>query len=305
MKKRILIIEDDSVQRELFTTHLENAGYDVFQASNGEHGLRIAREHPCDLVITDIFMPGKTGFETIFDLKTEFPHLKIIAISGGAVSTQGGDMWARYYGTLDAGKSLDTARQFGANSILHKPIKLRLLVETVDELLQTRDLRSYLNQVERSSYKPLSLTDDAKKRILVIDDDASQRQLFKTALEQAGYAVLEAADGATGVSLYSQHPCALVIMDIFMPEQDGIETIFDFKTQYPDAKIIAISGGGSWTQHGRNFEADDSLEMARRFGAIRTLKKPIKLQHLLNILADLLHEKDQQEPQGIPGVSGV
>lgn len=299
MKKRILVIEDDTPQRELFAAALENAGYEVLQAPDGEQGVRIAHEYPCDLVITDIFMPGKTGFETIFDLKIDFPHLKIIAVSGGAVSAYGGDIWSKYYGALEGRKSLETAQQFGAQSVLHKPIKLRQLVNTVDEMLQTRSQRSYLNQVEHSSDIPRQLADDDKKRILVIDDDASQRQLFKTALEQAGYFVIEAADGATGICLYTQYSCALVIMDIFMPGGDGIETIFDLKTHYPGAKIIAISGGGSWTQHGRNFNADDSLEMARRFGAIRTFKKPIKLQQLVEVLDALLKRKEPQESQDL------
>ena len=289
MNRRILIIEDDDAQRQLFKTTLEQAGYEVVTASNGEMGVQYFRQQPCDLVITDIFMPGKTGFETIFALKTESPAVKVIAISGGAVWAHGGDVWARYYGTLEADNALKVAHQFGADYILNKPIKLQNLVDTVDELLHVRDRRSYINLLERSSPPPSKNRE--KEQILVIEDDDSLRQLFKTALEHAGYEVVEASDGETGVEMFCQESCSLAIIDIFMPKEDGIETIFDLKTQAPHLKIIAISGGGSWSQHGRDFGADDPLEMARRFGAVKTLKKPIKIQHLVNIINELLHKK--------------
>ncbi len=128
-----------------------------------------------------------------------------------------------------------------------------------------------------------------KKCILVIEDDTPQRQLFKTALKNAGYEVLDAPDGETGLQLYRQHPCDLIITDIFMPKEDGIETIFELKTESPDVKIIAISGGGSWAQFGRHLGADEPLDIARKFGADRVLKKPIKLKHLLAMVDSLLN----------------
>jgi DNA-binding response OmpR family regulator len=76
-----------------------------------------------------------------------------------------------------------------------------------------------------------------------------------------------------------------------MPQEDGIGTIFDLKVQHAPVKIIAISGGGSWMQYDNRFAADDPLEMATRFGADRTLKKPIKLQQLLMFVDELLNIK--------------
>ncbi|MBD3306665.1 response regulator [candidate division KSB3 bacterium] len=137
---------------------------------------------------------------------------------------------------------------------------------------------------------------DQPKRILLIEDDVSQRQLFKTALENAGYTVLEAPDGQEGLERYHQQPCDLIITDIFMPNKEGLETILELKTQYPSVRIIAISGGGSWVQHGRSLGATDSLEIARKFGADRVLKKPIKLQRLLALVDTLLNVKGRLYP---------
>jgi CheY-like chemotaxis protein len=126
------------------------------------------------------------------------------------------------------------------------------------------------------------------KRILVIEDDLAQRQLFKTVLKNAGYEVVEASDGQSGLCLYQEHPCDLIITDIFMPNEDGINTIFELKTRYTHVKIIAISGGGSWTDYGDISGAAEALETATRFGADRTLKKPIEIRQLLATVDELL-----------------
>lgn len=126
--KRILVIEDDTDQRELFTAMLAEAGYEVLEAPNGEKGLRLFYEQPCELVITDIFMPEKEGLETILELKREFLTVKIIAISGGGSR-------GRHTGSSWADLALDSAKCFGADRILHKPIKIDQLLATVAELL--------------------------------------------------------------------------------------------------------------------------------------------------------------------------
>ncbi len=76
--KRILVIEDDPDHRTLLEIVLENAGYEIIEAPDGETGLRLFRQEPCDLVITDIFMPGIMGEEVILKLKQISPQVKII-----------------------------------------------------------------------------------------------------------------------------------------------------------------------------------------------------------------------------------
>jgi len=82
-KKRILIIDDSEEIRVLLYEILTNAGYEVMMASDGNEGLRLFREKPVDLVITDMVMPGKMGIDVILELTQEFPQVKIIAISAG------------------------------------------------------------------------------------------------------------------------------------------------------------------------------------------------------------------------------
>ncbi|HZI22892.1 MAG TPA: response regulator, partial [Gemmatimonadales bacterium] len=80
-------------------------------------------------------------------------------------------------------------------------------------------------------------------RILVMEDDPSFRNAVRVVLEAAGYEVIEAADGAVGLRLHREQGADLVLVDIFMPERDGLEVIRALKIEAPGAKIIAMSGG--------------------------------------------------------------
>lgn len=125
------------------------------------------------------------------------------------------------------------------------------------------------------------------KRILLIEDDSAERELFKVALERAGYEVLEAPNGEVGLQMFQQQPCEVVITDIFMPEKEGLETILTLKKDYPSVKIIAISGGGVKSRYAGKLGAETALQAAQEFGALHTLEKPIALKKLVAIVNEL------------------
>jgi CheY-like chemotaxis protein len=120
-------------------------------------------------------------------------------------------------------------------------------------------------------------------RILVIDDEDVLRNALRVVLESAGYEVLDAARGAAGLRLYHERGADLVLVDIFMPEMDGLEVIRALRGEIPRPKLVAMSGGG---QTGNT----DILTMAATLGAKRTLRKPFAASELLRTLHDLLVE---------------
>jgi two-component system chemotaxis response regulator CheY len=81
--RRILIVDDDVSIRRTLQTLLKRAGYDVMVAEDGNEAVRLWREHGGDLVITDLHMPGKDGIQTIVELLSHHPGVRIIAMSGG------------------------------------------------------------------------------------------------------------------------------------------------------------------------------------------------------------------------------
>jgi DNA-binding NtrC family response regulator len=119
---RVLVIDDNPDIRAILREAFELHDYEVAVASNGRAALRIVREQPVDVVITDIFMPEQDGIETILELRRDFPNVKIIAMSGG--------------GTTGNMSYLPAAQQLGAVHSISKPFDCLAVVATVREMLE-------------------------------------------------------------------------------------------------------------------------------------------------------------------------
>jgi DNA-binding response OmpR family regulator len=118
-------------------------------------------------------------------------------------------------------------------------------------------------------------------KILIIDDDELIRLTIKNALKKLGCEVAEAENGNVGVLTFKKEKPDLVITDILMPDKEGLETISDIRALDPNAKIIAMSGGGS----SKNMAF---LQLAKKMGAGLIMSKPIKPDDLLNAIKSLL-----------------
>jgi len=120
---RILIIDDDTVVREMICEMLNEESYETFEAANGKEGMKLLRSTPdIDLVIIDIIMPEKDGIETIIEIKKDFSYIRTIAISGGGRGT------AEFY--------LASAKSLGADLAIGKPFVKQELVESIQELFE-------------------------------------------------------------------------------------------------------------------------------------------------------------------------
>ena len=113
-----------------------------------------------------------------------------------------------------------------------------------------------------------------------LDDEAPVRELLRIILENAGYHVLEVSNGVEGLQMYRTHATDLVITDLRRPEKNGLETIQELKQEFPDAKIIAMSGQVD--------PQNDLLMCAQRLGATRTLAKPLNFAQVLATVQDVL-----------------
>lgn len=119
--QKVLIVDDDAITRQMLTDFIENYGFKVFQANDGFEALEIQNNEQVDLVITDLIMPNMEGLEFIVALRSKFPDVKIIAISGR--------------GNFLSGSYLEMALGLGANKTLNKPIDRNMLLAKVDDLL--------------------------------------------------------------------------------------------------------------------------------------------------------------------------
>lgn len=118
---RIVIIEDDPVLRMTFRYFLEEQGYEVRDAENGQAGVAMCRQACPDLVITDMVMPVQEGHETVEILRREFPGVPVIAMSG-----------------TRAAEEDERTNDPDAFCYVSKPVEKPVLIKLVDEMLGRR-----------------------------------------------------------------------------------------------------------------------------------------------------------------------
>ena len=115
---RILVIDDEDIVRKMLRELLEREGHEVFEAPDGKVGIETYKQQPADLIITDIMMPEKDGFQTIRELKAVQPDVKIIALTGFGLHT------------------LPVAYDLGADRVFEKPFIQKEFLQVIRELLE-------------------------------------------------------------------------------------------------------------------------------------------------------------------------
>jgi len=119
------------------------------------------------------------------------------------------------------------------------------------------------------------------RRVLFVDDEADLRLTMQSALEIAGYSVEVAANGKEALAIQRARPADVLITDIFMPDADGFEAIDGFRREFPQTRLVIISGGAQ-------FARGDYLSAAKLMGVDATLQKPFEIETLLSTLRSLV-----------------
>jgi two-component system response regulator HydG len=122
---RFLILDDEEDLGVIVQMILELDGHEAEVATDAETVVKMQRKRAADVLITDIFMPDKDGFEVIREFQREFPSVSIIAMSGG------GEM-------LRSPRYLSSAREIGASHSIRKPFEKEALLTVVGEVLESR-----------------------------------------------------------------------------------------------------------------------------------------------------------------------
>lgn len=143
-----------------------------------------------------------------------------------------------------------------------------------------KPLRSAVELIPRSGPENLALA-----KILIVDDDHAVQATIRLLLERAGYSVVVASDGRKGLAIFETGDFDLLLLDVFMPGMDGLETMRRARQQRPLIPIIMISGNPVTAEFG---SGPGFLTKATRLGAVRSLQKPFKPAALLAAVADCL-----------------
>ena len=117
--------------------------------------------------------------------------------------------------------------------------------------------------------------------ILIVDDNDRLRATLDRSLSKAGYLTMTAADGGVALRMLMDVEVDLVITDIYMPEMDGIELLSRILDRMPNAKVLAMTAGGSMMR-------DELLRDARMLGAVQVITKPFTTDELLAVAGECL-----------------
>jgi DNA-binding response OmpR family regulator len=127
-------------------------------------------------------------------------------------------------------------------------------------------------------------------RVIIIDDEEDIRLVLKDVLERAGFDVEVASNGSDGMELLRKQRAELVITDVIMPGKDGVETAYDIRMEFPNTKIIVISGGGNvnpMEYEPTAIKTTAYLASATEAGADLTLTKPFDRDEIVSAVRKL------------------
>lgn len=196
----VLIVDDEQAARELLGNYLER-DYDTITASSGAQGMELARQHRPDAITLNMMMPGKNGWQTLFELRHDPLTVKIPIVIVSVVDQ----------------KQMGFA--LGASEYLVKPVNRLELLEKMQKHVGSRT--------------------NGPAKILVVDDEIATLNLLGQILRSAGYEPLLAAGGNEALAVLAQDRISVILLDLLMPEMDGFEVLQRIK-QSPGLVNIPI-----------------------------------------------------------------
>ncbi len=189
MKRKILVIDDESSIRELFYRALTRVGYEVMTVPTGKEGIEVTGTQKPDLVLLDFKMPGMNGVEVLKKIRSFDNQVKIIMTTG--------------FGSEELERE---ARMSGAGGFLRKNLGIDVIVRAINRILQPEE-----------GYE--------MGKILVVDDEPAIRSLLKKFLVKEGFDVVTASSGEEALDKLREEKPILVLLDIRLPGMDGIVTL--------------------------------------------------------------------------------
>jgi signal transduction histidine kinase/DNA-binding response OmpR family regulator len=199
----VLVIDDDPTVLDLMSRSLARDGFSVLTATGGEEGIQKAREKHPAAITLDVMMPGMDGWEILSRLKTD-PATRNIPIVMVSMFDERGKGYA-----------------LGASDYLTKPVDWSHLAAV---------LRRHVSETNRAP-------------LLVVEDDAGMRELLCRTLRKDGWSVLEAGNGRVALDKLSEGLPALILLDLLMPEMDGLQFLARLRerTQWASIPVVVLT----------------------------------------------------------------
>ncbi len=226
-KRLVLVIDDDPTVRDLMVRNLEKNGFDVFQATDGEQGIKMAKELKPDVITLDILMPHIDGWSVLSSLKADPTTSQIPVIMASILDEK------------KKGFSL------GAADYLSKPIERERL----------------LNSIKKH------IGDGVANKIMVIEDNDDLRFAIKESLISEEFEVLEASNGQQALEMLREQPhleLDLILLDLIMPIMNGFEFLEIFKSEFKDIAPIVVLTGANLDKKAKEYLKSETIRILNK-----------------------------------------
>lgn len=248
---------------------LKAFGHTPLAASGGEDGLKKIKEELPDLIICDVQMPHIDGYQVANYLKQD-PQLRKIPLLAVTAFAMVGDR--------------DNMLAAGFDGYISKPIDPETFVRDIEKFMQPAQ-RATPRQTALAftKNKSQSLVEDKNLTIMVVDNSMVNRALVRSTLEPAGYKVKEAKSVAECLKLITNSPPDLILSDIHMPFQSGLDLLKIIKSneRFKQIPFILITSSS-------HYEAGRSDYISQQQGVMEFIVRPIEPQILISKIADCL-----------------
>lgn len=256
--KKILVVDDDPLTLERVQSLLEGEGYVALCARDGDEALEMARREKPDLVIIDLLLPQKNGFELALELKRE-PDLAKTPLIFITAYFASNEIKAKFRRLPNGGSLLHKL------VVLHKPLEKKEFIDSLHGVLQDGAW-------------------NGPKRILVVDDDAVNLELIGRRLEVDRMTSVAAQTGAEALQLLQRDPFDAVLLDLRLPDQDGFKILAEIRKTHACMPVVIMTAHGSETVAAKAVGA----------GASDYLIKPIGRRELTISLRNALYKSQLQ-----------
>ncbi|MFH1979356.1 MAG: response regulator [Patescibacteria group bacterium] len=235
-KKKILIIEDEKALLMAMKSKLEANGYEIFVAEDGELGQKLILEKKPDLVLLDITLPKKSGFEILEDLKKEGVDIPVMIISN-----------------TDQKVEVERAQELGVKDYIIKtnssPDEVLKKIERVigvsvdsqpKEKLKTKETQGVISSDSIPDHP------DGKYTVLVVEDDEFLREVISEKLLKEGFDVMAAIDAEGALKQTEDKKPHIILLDLLLPGMSGFELLEKFKEDrsISDIPVVILSNLG-------------------------------------------------------------
>jgi CheY-like chemotaxis protein/serine/threonine protein kinase len=247
---KILIVEDNELNRDMLSRRLERKGYQVISASDGQEGVAKAKGEKPDLILMDMSLPVLDGWAATRQLKAT-PATQSIPVIALTAHAMVGDR--------------ERALAAGCNDYEVKPVDLPRLLEKINALVSKKDAAP--------AEKPFHL--------LITDDNEMNRDMLSRRLERQGYRVTTATTGAEALDFIRKQPFDLVLLDVMMPEMNGMEVLGIIRASYSllDLPVIMV------TAKDQSEDVVAALQMGANDYVTKPLNFPVVLARIQTHLA--------------------